>query len=336
MNPVVSIIVPTKNRAWLHAGLLSVFNQQDYPHIELLIADSGESGPSTVFQNNQQDNVKYYWSDTDISVGAKRNFLIERAVGDVIVHFDDDDFYAPHYVSTMVRLLQEYDFVTLSAWYNRDVRTGDFYYWDTTAHSDYLFTPGLSTTVTTQVAMNLRSSAANTWGYGFCYAYKRALWERHRFPDINLKEDIIFVEAFKNTAAMHCFADQSCLVVHSLWAHTLSSCTPQYRLPSFLLNQLSEDAARYYQVFHQHPLSDAFVFFKNVDSEGGDIGYVGRLSANTLLDCCLKHEGIAINANGWIKETLKPQEQWMRLPANSSGGMWVRKTAVDALGLVQK
>jgi glycosyltransferase involved in cell wall biosynthesis len=327
-NPFVSIIVPSKNRAWLHAGLLSVFRHQDYSNIEMLVADSGDNGQSESLVNVKDDNIHYYWLDNDISVGSKRNFLIEQAKGEVIVHFDDDDYYAPNYVSKMVQLMQDYDFVTLSAWYNLDVRTGDLYYWDTVARSDYVFTPGLTTTVSTNVVNTIGAHAANTWGYGFCYAYKRRLWEQHRFPDINLEEDIRFVQAFKDKVPTLCFEDMSCLVVHSLWEHTLSSCSPQYRLPRFLLEQISKDASCYYKTFHKASLIDEFIYFSRLDSDGGDLEHVGKMSVNALLDRCLSLGGVAVNTNGWVKKTLKPQEQWSRLPLNS-GGMWVHKEAIE-------
>ncbi len=331
-NTKVSVIVPSKDRAWLHAGLFSVFKQQDYPNIELLVADSGSSGQSSTFTKNKASNIHYYWLENDLSVGAKRNFLIERAKGQIIVHFDDDDYYAPNYVSTMVELVKDYDFVTLSAWFNRDVNTGDFYYWDTMASSDYHFTPGLSMSVVTRAAKSAAARAESTWGYGFAYAYKRALWQQNKFLDINFAEDYKFYEAIKDTVPTLCFPDEDGLVVHSLWEHTLSSCSPQYRLPAFMLEKVSKTASDYYKTFHASPLADEFMYFSQRDSDGGDLGHVGKVSMNALLYNCMQMDGIAVNTNGWVKKSLKPQHEWTRLPLNA-GGIWVKRDVAAGLGL---
>jgi hypothetical protein len=38
-------------------------------------------------------------------VSAKRNWLCERASAPAIAQFDDDDYYAPHYLATMLARL---------------------------------------------------------------------------------------------------------------------------------------------------------------------------------------------------------------------------------------
>lgn len=328
----VSIIVPTKDRAWLHAGLLWVFRHQHCTDIELLVADSGAQGPSECFKACDDPRVHYFWFDRDIPVGAKRNFLAEKARGEVIVHFDDDDYYGPDYVTRMLSYLNDSDFVTLSGWYNRDVRTGDLFYWDTTCETDYVFTPGLTTTVSTQPLLTRSATRANTLGYGFSYAYRRHLWERNPFPEINFQEDFRFVNGLGTRAAVRSVRDTDCTVVHSLWEHTLSSCTPQYRLPEFLLAQLAPGAADYYQRFHTSPLAEEFIYMDCLDSDGGDLHHVGKLSPNALLSSCLKADGVAVNSNGWIKSSIRPRTQWTQLPANS-GGMWVRKGIAAQMGL---
>jgi hypothetical protein len=40
-----------------------------------------------------------------MTIGAKRNALVKEAKGDILIHFDDDDHYAPHYVESMLTLM---------------------------------------------------------------------------------------------------------------------------------------------------------------------------------------------------------------------------------------
>ena len=32
------------------------------------------------------------------TLGGRRNWMLRNATGEVVLHFDDDDYYAPHYV----------------------------------------------------------------------------------------------------------------------------------------------------------------------------------------------------------------------------------------------
>ena len=46
-----------------------------------------------------------------LNAGEKRNWLAQHATGDYVAHFDDDDYYAPHYISRMVSQILELDVV---------------------------------------------------------------------------------------------------------------------------------------------------------------------------------------------------------------------------------
>ena len=46
-----------------------------------------------------------------LDLGEKRNWLVQHATGDYVAHFDDDDYYAPHYISRMVSQILELDVV---------------------------------------------------------------------------------------------------------------------------------------------------------------------------------------------------------------------------------
>ena len=52
-----------------------------------------------------------------LTIGEKRNRLIAASSGQVIVHFDDDDYYAPCYVEWMLRQLGDHDLVKLVGWF---------------------------------------------------------------------------------------------------------------------------------------------------------------------------------------------------------------------------
>lgn len=118
--PMVSIVVPTyPPRHMYHELLYENFLAQNYPKnkLELVVFDSGPK-KSLFFGNQNLDRVVYHYSSEQITLGEKRNWLVEHAKGSVIVSFDDDDFYGSDYVSYMVEKLSNKDIklVKLVGW----------------------------------------------------------------------------------------------------------------------------------------------------------------------------------------------------------------------------
>ena len=66
------------------------------------------------------------------SIREKRNPLIDKAKGEIIVQFDDDDYYCPDYVRTMAANLANLnaDLINLRGWFLYDCRSRFFGYWN--------------------------------------------------------------------------------------------------------------------------------------------------------------------------------------------------------------
>jgi glycosyltransferase involved in cell wall biosynthesis len=101
--PLVSCIMPTKNRRKFAAQSLRYFEEQDYPNKELIIVDDGDD--LIVDLASQRPNVHYLAPQYAHTVGVKRNIACEAAHGDIICHWDDDDWYSPSRLSYQVELL---------------------------------------------------------------------------------------------------------------------------------------------------------------------------------------------------------------------------------------
>ncbi|GHO83790.1 glycosyltransferase family 2 protein [Dictyobacter formicarum] len=99
-QPLVSCIMPTKNRRAFVAQALHYFDKQDYPNKELIIVDDGED--LVVDLAAQYPHVRYFAPQYIHSVGAKRNFACENARGELICHWDDDDWYSSARLSYQV------------------------------------------------------------------------------------------------------------------------------------------------------------------------------------------------------------------------------------------
>lgn len=104
MMTTVSVLCVTFNRQHLVPFIIYQFKKQSYPNhlMELIIYDDSKE---RIFPNIQDDNIKYIYSNEKKPLGTKRNKLNSIAKGDIIVWFDDDDYYFPDRIKDTVQLL---------------------------------------------------------------------------------------------------------------------------------------------------------------------------------------------------------------------------------------
>ena len=113
----VSILTPTvdKRQEFLKFVAKGISNQDYKNIIEWVIIDgtcSGQSNLENVIQDIRKikniPNIVFIKQDINRNnkVGSLRNILNEIAKGDILVNFDDDDFYFDKRVSHVVNKLQ--------------------------------------------------------------------------------------------------------------------------------------------------------------------------------------------------------------------------------------
>jgi len=168
---------------------------------------------------------------------AKRNALCDAAKGEIIAHFDDDDFYGPRYIESMVSLMTELnvDFVKLFGFFLYHRMYDVFAYWD--LERDFPMHWRLEPRAYPVPQVN-NGGMSGRWGYGFSYVFHRRVWEQVRFPNQDHDEDQIFADdvvASFRSAGKQDFA-RSCLHVIHTTNHSISF--PQQLLRSDLLPQL--------------------------------------------------------------------------------------------------
>ena len=105
--PFVSICTPTFNRRPFVPMMIKCFEHQTYPkdRLEWIIIDDGTDKIEELVTHIPQ--VKYYKFDEKLTLGKKRNISNEKAIGDIIVYMDDDDYYPPERVSHAVERLKK-------------------------------------------------------------------------------------------------------------------------------------------------------------------------------------------------------------------------------------
>ncbi|MCB0244440.1 MAG: glycosyltransferase family 2 protein, partial [Anaerolineae bacterium] len=105
--PLVTCIMPTRNRRRFVPLALAYFARQDYEPRELIVLDDGDDPVAELMPDDPR--VRYVRLDRRQTVGAKRNMGCRLAKGDVIVHWDDDDWMADWRLTYQVAQLREKD-----------------------------------------------------------------------------------------------------------------------------------------------------------------------------------------------------------------------------------
>jgi O-antigen biosynthesis protein len=159
--------MPTRGRPDLAAQAVEQFARQSYPYRELLIVDDPES-PS--FPNGVCGDGVSYFRQPGRQIGAKRNFACSVASGEVIVHWDDDDWSAPGRMCDQIeRMLR---FCTPVTGY----------------HSMRFVEPAAGRT--------WQYSGSERYAIGTSLCYRKWYWERNPFPPFlpdNIGEDNLLV-----------------------------------------------------------------------------------------------------------------------------------------------
>src|SRR4051794_8567955 len=97
VHPLVTCIMPTRDRRRFVAQAIAYFQRQDYEPRELLVLDDGEDAVQDLMPADSR--IRYVRLGEPWPLGRKRNHACELSRGELICHWDDDDWMAPDRVS---------------------------------------------------------------------------------------------------------------------------------------------------------------------------------------------------------------------------------------------
>ena len=116
--PLVSIVTPTYNRRRFFPTLIRMIETQTYPRdrMEWIVYDDGQDPVGDLIDeaSDRLPRTIYIRDEEKQTLGEKRNRLNREAKGDILVAFDDDDFYFPERVSAAVTALRSNPTVDLA------------------------------------------------------------------------------------------------------------------------------------------------------------------------------------------------------------------------------
>lgn len=104
-NPLVSIIIPTYNRAWALKAAIDSVLAQDYPAIELIVIDDGSTDGTADLLKQYKGRLTVI-SQANGGVSAARNAGIRKCRGEFVALLDSDDEWRPGKISCQVAFFQ--------------------------------------------------------------------------------------------------------------------------------------------------------------------------------------------------------------------------------------
>jgi hypothetical protein len=184
-GPLVSCIMATADRATFVPQAIHYFQRQDYPHRELIVIDDGRESVASLIPDDPR--IRYLRLDERRTMGFKHNLACELARGEIMCHWDDDDWNADRRLSYQLTELSHCPVMTLSGLSHL------LYYEPTTGTA----------------AQYIYPADARPWVSGNTLCYRKEFWQHHRFPDMNEGADTLFVwslvDAKVQTLADHTF-----------------------------------------------------------------------------------------------------------------------------------
>jgi glycosyltransferase involved in cell wall biosynthesis len=168
MTPYVSCIMLTANRPNFVPLAVGHFLNQTFRNAELVIIDDGKEPTGHLLPSHHR--IRYFYSEPIGSIGKKRNYACEKSRGEIIMHWDDDDWYAHDWISRQLTVLESSDadicglnkIMFFSPLVNK--------FWNYENHD-----------------------TQEPWLSGATLAYRRSFWEKHPFKDVNIGEDYDYV-----------------------------------------------------------------------------------------------------------------------------------------------
>lgn len=104
-NPLVSVYIPTHNRAELLPRAIESVLAQTYPSIEIIVCSDGSTDSTDEVMAGycqKHNNIRYIKHESPKGACAARNACIELAQGEFCTGLDDDDVFTPHRIEVLV------------------------------------------------------------------------------------------------------------------------------------------------------------------------------------------------------------------------------------------
>jgi glycosyltransferase involved in cell wall biosynthesis len=106
-EPLVSVVIPTYNRAVLIPGVVQSVLKQSYKNIEIIVVDDGSTDDTKTIIDQFKHKIQYIYTENSGPAHA-RNTGMTAAKGKYIAFLDSDDLYLPHKLELQVSFMESH------------------------------------------------------------------------------------------------------------------------------------------------------------------------------------------------------------------------------------
>ena len=107
-RPLVSVILPTYNRAHVLEEAIRSVLEQTYPEWELIVSDDGSTDSTGDLVAGFGDARVRYLRDENAGAAVARNRALGEARGELIAYLDSDNVWHPDYLTALVGALERH------------------------------------------------------------------------------------------------------------------------------------------------------------------------------------------------------------------------------------
>jgi glycosyltransferase involved in cell wall biosynthesis len=104
---LISLIIPSYNRADFIAIAVKSALAQTYPNFEIIVVDDGSTDNTEEVVAALKHPKLFYYKKANEERAAARNFGIKKAKGDYITFLDSDDFLLPHHFQSAIAFIEK-------------------------------------------------------------------------------------------------------------------------------------------------------------------------------------------------------------------------------------
>lgn len=108
-EPLVSIVMPTYNRAKVIGNAIKSIISQTYSNWELIVVDdNSQDETSQVIESLSEARIKYIRLHQNAGVSHARNVALKASRGGFVAYLDSDNTWDPRFLSVMIRSMQKH------------------------------------------------------------------------------------------------------------------------------------------------------------------------------------------------------------------------------------
>jgi len=109
-SPLISVVIPTYNRAEKMARAVLSAVKQAYSHWEVIVVDDGSTDHTKdkiiELQSQHPDKI-HYVVQANAGPAAARNTGVQNSAGDIVVYLDSDDIFYPNALQEIAATLED-------------------------------------------------------------------------------------------------------------------------------------------------------------------------------------------------------------------------------------